>query len=65
MLKIIGNNLKNKRIEVGLNQEGLSILSGVAQQTISKIEKGHRNITILTLEKLAKALNVNMKELVQ
>ena len=51
------------RIEKNLTLSELSRMSGVAKSHISNIESGEKNPTILTLCKLAKALDVPCCEL--
>ena len=41
------------RKSAGLTQKELSAASGIAQSEVSKIERGKKNITLETLEKLA------------
>lgn len=58
ILKKIGEVIKNKRIEKGYSQEDLAIKVGLRQPDISKIEKGKVNITLETLIKLCKVLDI-------
>lgn len=61
----IAQNIKQKRKEQGLSQDKLSKLAGVAYNTIVKIESGENsNPTIITLQKIAKALNVRVDKLI-
>lgn len=56
--------LREKRIEKGLSQYQLAIVSGIAQQTISSIESGSRpNPGILTLYPIAQALGCSVDDL--
>jgi len=41
-----------------LSQKDLSLIVGIKQPEISKIEDGKKNITILTLAKFCKVLNI-------
>jgi transcriptional regulator with XRE-family HTH domain len=52
------NNVRLIRESRGLSQEELSQLSGISQNSISRIENGIRKPRRGTLEKLAKALEV-------
>jgi putative transcriptional regulator len=48
----------------GLTQEGLAERSGISRETISRIETGrHQEPEVLTLVKLAEALDVSVWEL--
>lgn len=56
MRRLLGRNVRKRRIEAGLTQEQLSELSGFSQQYISDMERGLRNPTIVSLYELAQAL---------
>jgi transcriptional regulator with XRE-family HTH domain len=58
-LKII--MLREKR---GLTQEKLAELAGLHRAYIGQIERGEKNIGLRNLEKISKALNVNVQVLV-
>lgn len=63
-LSTIAKNIRQHRKKLGLSQDKLSKLAGVAYNTIVKIESGENpNPTIDTLQKIAKALNISVKEL--
>ena len=57
-----GNNLKRLRIEKGFSQEKLALLADLDRTYIPSIEKGERNVSIVVVEKLAIALDVNIIE---
>lgn len=65
MRKLVGGNVSRIRKDKGLTQERLSELSGLSQQYISGLERGHRNPTIVTIYELAMALGVGHVELVK
>jgi transcriptional regulator with XRE-family HTH domain len=54
--------LKEIRRRRGMSQQELSRATGVAQNTISEIERGHREPQAATLRKLSKALDVEIAE---
>ncbi|HVX24384.1 MAG TPA: helix-turn-helix transcriptional regulator [Candidatus Saccharimonadales bacterium] len=58
----LGKRLKQLRHEANLTQEKLSIATGISQTYISGIETGHRNPSIKTLDKIAKALGVRLSD---
>lgn len=65
-LSTIGKKIRQRRKEVGLSQDKLSKLAGVAYNTIVKIESGENpNPTIETLNKIAKALKVDIANLLK
>ena len=56
----LGQTIKIKRKALNMSQLELSIKSGIQQASISKIEKGHANITINQLKKIANALELKI-----
>jgi transcriptional regulator with XRE-family HTH domain len=61
MYNNIGLLIKKERENAGLSQKELAIKSGYNNyQTLLKIEKGDRNITISDLYKISNALNLNI-----
>lgn len=59
-----GLRIKELRNTLMISQIELSIKSGIERAQISKIEQGKINVTLETIYKLSKALNVTIKELV-
>ena len=61
---MIGENIKRIRKDKGISQDRLSKLADVTHTTLAKIESGvNSNPTIKTLQKIAKALDVKVDEL--
>ncbi|QDT65246.1 helix-turn-helix domain-containing protein [Calycomorphotria hydatis] len=58
-----GNRLREVRSAVGISQEKLGERAGLHRTFISMVERGKRNVTIETVEKLAMALGCRMGEL--
>lgn len=58
-----GNKVKELRIASGLSQAEIADKSGIERGQISKIEKGKINVTLETIDKLAFALGVEIKDL--
>lgn len=50
------------RVERGLCQAELSALSGVGRSYLASVERGMRNVTLSSIEKLASALGVTLAE---
>jgi transcriptional regulator with XRE-family HTH domain len=58
-----GLKIKHLRNTTSISQEELAHRSGLHRTYISSVELGKRNISIRNIEKLAKALEVNIIEL--
>ncbi|WP_067142789.1 helix-turn-helix transcriptional regulator [Oceanivirga salmonicida] len=57
------NKLKELRNIKGINQEEMGSLVGVSRQTISLIERGDYNPSIIVCLKLANVLEVSVEEI--
>ncbi|MBU1726571.1 MAG: helix-turn-helix domain-containing protein [Candidatus Omnitrophica bacterium] len=58
LFKGVGEQIRQARISNGLSQRDLSLLSGIKQPDISKIEEGKKNITLTTLSRFCKVLHI-------
>jgi transcriptional regulator with XRE-family HTH domain len=63
--EVNGQKLRQLRVERALSLRALAERSGVAFDTINKLELGHRPARLVTIRKLAEALEVEPKELIQ
>jgi len=61
--KIVGQRIRNNRTRLGLNQETLAELSGCHPTYIGQLERGEKNATIESIEKISKALDVPLSKL--
>lgn len=61
--KIIGQRIRNYRTEKRLNQEKLAEMSGCHPTYIGQIERGEKNATIESIEKIACAMDVPLSKL--
>jgi DNA-binding XRE family transcriptional regulator len=59
--RIALRKIQELRKELNLTQESLSIKSGIARTTISKIENGKRNVCFDKLVQIADALNKDLE----
>ena len=59
----IGSRIRQLRQEKHLSQEAFADLCELDRTYISSIEKGKRNVSIINLEKIANALNINLSTL--
>lgn len=57
-----GQRLRILRIQKGFSQEQLAHHAAFPRSYIGMIECAEKNITIVSVEKLAKALNVSIKD---
>lgn len=57
-IKLIGEQIRNIRKEKGMTQEALANECGFQYSYLSDIERGERNISMETLEKIIHALGV-------
>lgn len=53
---LVGRNVKRRRQELGLAQDELAHRAEVHVTYLSGIENGHRNISLVVLERLSRAL---------
>ena len=62
----IGENIKKRRAKQGLSQEDFAKKSGVKYTTLTKIESNViKKPSVLVMAKIAKALGVNIEELIR
>ncbi len=61
--KVLGKRIRNYRTEKGLSQERLAELSGCHPTYIGQIERGEKNATMESIEKISVALNVSLSKL--
>jgi len=61
--KKFGKKIKELRLEKGLSQEAFAHLANIDRTYISSIEKGERNVSIVIVERIAKALSEKISNL--
>ena len=59
-----GEKVREIRNSKGLSQEELAHIANVHRTYIGMIERAEKNITLVNIEKIAVALNVNINELI-
>jgi HTH-type transcriptional regulator/antitoxin HipB len=57
----VGQLIRNARIKAGVTQQELGERLGVGRATVNGYETGRQNLTVDTLEKITKALGVELK----
>ncbi len=60
-----GNRVRDERQRKGLSQEELAVRAGVHRTYIGMIERAEKNITLVNIEKIASALELEIHELFQ
>lgn len=60
---LFARNMKRIRLDKKLTQEGVAEAAALHPNYISSVERGQRNISIGNIERIARALNVPMTEL--
>ena len=61
--KEVGFKIRTIREEKGLTQEKLAGLADLHRAYVGQIERGEKNIGLRNLQKIAKALKINIKDL--
>ncbi|WP_077397262.1 helix-turn-helix domain-containing protein [Bombella intestini] len=62
-IRIIAENVRCRRMDIGLSQEQFADKCDLHRTYIGAIERGERNITVNTLFRLAIALDCNVTDL--
>ena len=62
-LEKFGKKVREERLKQGLSQEKLATKAGVHRTYIGMIERAEKNITLENIEKIAKALSLNLKDI--
>jgi len=57
--RVLAKNVRLYRASAGLSQEALAERCGLHRTYIGAVERGERNVTLKTLERLATALGVD------
>jgi transcriptional regulator with XRE-family HTH domain len=60
-----GRSLRAQRTKLGVSQEEFADRCGLDRTYIGGIERGERNVALVNIEKLAKALRISIEELFQ
>ena len=63
VLHQLGQRIRNLRTQAKISQESLGYISGLHRTYVGAIERGERNPSIVSLKKIADALNVTLRDL--
>jgi transcriptional regulator with XRE-family HTH domain len=58
-----GRALRERRRKLGVSQEEFADLCGLDRTYVGGIERGERNLALVNIEKLARALKISLSEL--
>jgi transcriptional regulator with XRE-family HTH domain len=61
--KVIGERIRNFRKEKGLSQEELANMANLHATYIGQLERGEKNATLESIEKVTNALEVSLEDL--
>lgn len=60
-----GNKLRQERLKQNLSQEAFAHKAGVHRTYIGMVERAEKNVTLTTIEKIAKTLGMSISELMK
>lgn len=63
--KAVGRNLRTYRLERGLSQEAFAEVLGVHRTYMGGVERGERNLTLKSVERIASTLRIDPLELMR
>ena len=58
-----GKALRERRHKLGVSQEEFADICGLDRTYVGGIERGERNVALVNIEKLARALKISLSEL--
>ena len=61
--EVFGKKVLERRLSLKISQETLSNMADIDRTYLPDIEKGKRNVSLRVADKIAKALNVSLKDL--
>lgn len=61
--EIFGKKVMERRLSLKISQETLANMANIDRTYLPDIEKGKRNVSLKIADKIAKALNVPLKDL--
>ncbi len=65
LLRAVGKVVQEKRLSIGISQEELARRAKLHRTYISDVERGSRSVSLITLVKLAEALEISTSFLVE
>ena len=65
MLAAFGAAVRATRTDVGMSQERLAEMAGLHRTYFGSVERGERNVSLVNIERLARALAITPSELLR
>jgi transcriptional regulator with XRE-family HTH domain len=65
ILKVFGQNVRAIRKDKNMSQEEIAFKADLHRTYIGMIERAEKNITLLNIEKIANALDININNLLK
>ena len=63
--RIFGSHIRSFRKQAGMSQERLAEVCGLHRTYVGAVERGERNVSLLNIVTLARALNIKPAELLE
>lgn len=63
--RTVGQNLRRYRVRRGLSQEAFADLLGYHRTYVGGLERGERNLSLQSLERIAEAIDLDVLSLLQ
>lgn len=58
LVAVFAENVRRRRLELGLSQEALAERAGVHRTYVGMLERSEKNVTIYNIERIAQALEL-------
>lgn len=65
LLVALGEAIRRTRLAKDISQEKLALLAEVDRSYVGRVERGDNNVAVLTLARLARALDISIAELMR
>ena len=65
VLVALGKAIREARIAKGISQEKLALIAELDRSYVGRVERGDNNVAVLTLARLAAALEISVAKLLQ